>query len=75
MLCSKISAQVTALIKILSTSQQMKGDAQGHFKLFDKIKRTPTTTKSSTTSTTTASTTITINTSKRTITIYVQVLR
>ena len=68
MLCSKISAQVTALIKILSTSQQMKGDAQGHFKLFGKIKRTPTTTRS-------ASTTITINTSKRTITIYVQVLR
>ena len=40
-----------------------------------KIKRTPTTSKSSTTSTTTASTKITINTSKRTITIYVQVLR
>ena len=71
MLCSKISAQVTALIKILSTSQQMKGDAQGHFKLFDKIKRTPPTTKSSATT----STTITINMSARTITIYVQLLR
>ena len=71
MLCFKISAQVTALIKILSTSQQMKGDAQGHFKLFGKIKRTPTTTKSSATT----STTITINMSARTITIYVQVLR
>ena len=71
MLCFKISAQVTALIKILSTSQQMKGDDQGHFELFDKIKRTPTTTKSSATT----STTITINMSARTITIYVQVLR
>ena len=71
MLCFKISAQVTALIKNLSSSQQMKGDAQGHFKLFDKIKRTPTTTKSSATT----SKTITINMSARTITIYVQVLR
>ena len=49
----------------------MRGDAQGHFKIFDKIKRTPTTTKSSATT----SKTITINMSARTITIYVQVLR
>ena len=67
MLCFKISA----LIKILSTSPQMKGDAQGHFKIFDNIKRTPTTTKSSAIT----SKTITINMSARTITIYVQVLR
>ena len=39
-------------MKILSTSQQMKGDDQGHFELFDKIKRTPTTTKSSATTST-----------------------
>ena len=71
MLCSKISAQVTVILKILSTSKQMKGDAQGHFKSFDKIKRSPTTTKSSATT----STTITIDRSARTITIYVQVLR
>ena len=71
MLCSKISAQLTALKKNSSTNQQMKGGVSNPevlrdiLKIFYKIRRTPPTTKSSTTSTATASTTIiTINTSK-----------
>ena len=54
-------------LKLIWTETKIRTKA----KIFDKIKRTPTTTKSSAI----ASKTITMNMSARTITIYVQVLR